>query len=385
MSYTYRHEFLNGIFSLNKENTEIPGTDLSIRNLEFISPLPVPIQSNCILPTPFCNEDSKIEENRHFNYPVFVPNGNKNNRAIILLHGLNERDWSKYLAWTEYLAQFTRRTIILFPLAFHMNRGKKEWSDPRSMNSLADTRKKSNQNITQLCFANAALSNRLTEDPMRFYRAGLQSANDLIRLLNQIKDGSYPLLEKNTQVNFMGYSIGAFLTQIMFMANPDNLLGNSKAVLFCGGTTFNNMFGTSKLIMDNLAYEKLNQFYLQEFEKDSLSIFKNHFPSYLNSVIQSFKAMIPLPSFNLLKERTLSRLTKKITAIGLLKDKVIPARDIWETLKGSCGCKNIQVKLADFPYNYTHENPFPIKKQPFSAEVDKSFEQIFSGIACSLK
>jgi hypothetical protein len=95
--------------------------------------------------------------------------------------------------------------------------------------------------------------------------------------------------------------------------------------------------------------------------------------------------MIPLPSFNLLKERTLSRLTKKITAIGLLKDKVIPARDIWETLKGSCGCKNIQVKLADFPYNYTHENPFPIKKQPFSAEVDKSFEQIFSGIACSLK
>jgi len=385
MSYTYRHEFLNGIFSLNKENTEIPGTDLSIRNLEFSSTLPIAVQSNCISATSFCHEDSKIEENRHFNYPAFVPNGNKNNRAIILLHGLNERDWSKYLAWAEYLAQFTRRTIILFPLAFHMNRGKKEWSDPRSMNTLADTRKKSNENISQLCFANAALSNRLTEDPMRFYRAGLQSANDLIQLLNQIKDGRYPLLEKNTQVNFMGYSIGAFLTQIMFMANPDNLLEDSKAVLFCGGTTFNNMFGTSKLIMDNLAYEKLNQFYLQQFEKDSLSIPKNHFQFHLNSVIQSFKAMIPLPSFNQLKERTLLRLAKKITAIGLLKDKVIPAKDIWETLKGSCGCKNIQVKLADFPYNYTHENPFPIKKQPFSAEVDKSFEQIFSVIACSLK
>jgi len=384
MKYTNRLQLLNELFSLEKENMEIPGSEIRIQNLVFRSELPEPEPVNKILPDSFSAEDLKIEENRQFNYPVFVPGQGKNNRAIILLHGLNERDWTKYLPWGEYLAKNTQRTVILFPLAFHMNRGKKEWSDPRCMSNLANSRKETIGNIRQLSFANAALSNRLTEDPLRFYRAGLQSANDLVQLLTQIKDGHYPLLEKDTQVNFMGYSIGAFLTQILFMANPDKLLQHSKAILFCGGTTFNNMFGTSKLIMDNVAYEKLNNFYLNHFEKDSSGGTENH-SSHLQNVIQSFKAMIPLPSLTQFKETAFSRLSKKINAIGLLKDKVIPAKEIWETLKTNYGRKTIPVQLADFPYEYTHENPFPLKKQPFQAQVDQCFEQIFTHIALSLK
>lgn len=385
MKYTNRLELLNELFSLEKENMEIPGSNIRIQNLAFCSDLPEPEPVNKMLPDSFSAEDSKIEENRQFNYPVFVPGHGKNNRAIILLHGLNERDWTKYLPWGEYLAKNTQRTIILFPLAFHMNRGKKEWSDPRCMSNLANSRKVTIGNISQLSFANAALSNRLTEDPLRFYRAGLQSANDLVQLLTQIKNGHYPLLEKDAQVNFMGYSIGAFLTQILFMANPDKLLQHSKAILFCGGTTFNNMFGTSKLIMDNVAYEKLNNFYLNHFEYYPLGGTENHFSFHLQNIIQSFKAMIPLPSLTPFKEKAFSRLSKKINAIGLLKDKVIPAKEIWETLKTSYGKKTIPVQLADFPYEYTHENPFPLKKQPFQAQVDQCFEQIFTHIALSLK
>lgn len=385
MEYTQRFQFLNELFSLDNENMEIPGSKIRIQNLAFRSELPVPEAVNKILQDSFSAEDSKIEENRQFNYPVFVPVQGKNDRAIILLHGLNERDWTKYLPWGEYLAKTTQRTVILFPLAFHMNRGKKEWSDPRCMSNLANSRKEIIGNIRQLSFANAALSNRLTEDPMRFYRAGLQSANDLVQLLTQIKNGSYPLLEKNAQVNFLGYSIGAFLTQILFMANPEQLFQHSKAVLFCGGTTFNNMFGTSKLIMDNVAYEKLIEFFMNHFENQPVAVSVNHSSFHLNSVIRSFKAMIPLPSMAQFKEAAFSRLSKKINAIGLLKDKVIPAKEIWETLKTSYGRKTIPVQLADFPYEYTHENPFPVKKQPFSVPVDQSFEQMFSHIALSLK
>jgi predicted esterase len=385
MDYTQRFQFLNELFSLDKENMEIPGSGLRIQNLEFSSTLRIPWAEEKLQPDCYCTEDSKIKENWFFNYPVFVPSGRKNSRAIILLHGLNERDWTKYLPWGEYLAKTTQRTVILFPLAFHMNRGKKEWSDPRSMNNLAVSRKKTNRDIRQLSFANAALSNRLTEDPMRFYRAGLQSANDLVQLLSQIKNGSFPLLEKNAQVNFLGYSIGAFLTQILFMANPKQLFQHSKAVLFCGGTTFNNMFGTSKLIMDNVAYEKLIEFFMNHFENQPVAVSANHSSFHLNSVIRSFKAMIPLPSMVQFKEAAFSRLSKKINAIGLLKDKVIPAKEIWETLKTNCGRKNIPVQLADFPYEYTHENPFPVKKEPFSVPVDQSFEQMFSHIALSLK
>ncbi len=385
MGYTNRYQVLNDTFSFEKENILIKDSKVNIHNLEFNSSFTKSIAGNSYSSfSSYRKEDIKINENWNFIYPIFSPGKIQNNKAIILLHGLNERDWTKYLPWAELLAEQTGRTVILFPLAFHMNRGKKEWSDPRQMSNLVNTRKNSFENINQLSFANAALSNRLTEDPMRFYRAGLQSAHDLIQLLYQIKKGEHPFLEKNTEINFFGYSIGAFLTQIMFMANPGNLLSSSKAVLFCGGTTFDHMFGTSKLIMDSLAYEKLNSFYMQQFNQKLFKTNRFHFSFYLDSIIQSFKAMIPLPNFQWLKELTFSKLSTRIMAIGLLKDKVIPALYIHETLNAS-GNKNPKIILEDFPYDYTHENPFPVNKLHLSVQVDKCFEQIFSGIALALK
>ncbi len=385
MNYTHLHQYLSSLFSLEKEYIELPESKIHIRNLEFHSSFQTSLLKSHIFQNEYGFEDSQIRENWNFKYPVFIPSKNKNDRAIILLHGLNERDWNKYLTWATYLAKNTGRTIILFPLAFHINRGKKEWSNPRTMNYFVSSRKSTHENIIQASFVNVALSHRLSEDPMRFYRGGLQSAHDLIQLLHQIKKGDYPLLEKNTQINFFGYSIGAFLTQIMFMANPDNLLKNSKAVLFCGGTTFNNMSGTSKLIMDNLAYKNLNEFYLYNFESKSKNETKRYLPTPLTSVVKSFKAMIPIPSFSKLKEKSFSKLSKKITAIGLLKDQVIPAKYITDTLKNNRQKMNFQLHTMDFPYPYSHENPFPIYNHEKSSLVDKSFEMVFANIAATLK
>jgi len=383
MGYTSRHQELQNLFSPDKSVLKLPNSSTVIRNMKFTSTFTMPEKNEAGFSS-FTSEDALIHENWNFSYPVFTPNDKKNNRAIILLHGLNERDWSKYLTWADYLVQHTKRTVILFPLAFHMNRGKKEWSDPRSMTLLASNRKSSYQHIARLSFANAALSKRLTEDPIRFYRAGLQSAQDLLQLLHLIKKGNYPLLDKNTEVNFMGYSIGAFLTQILFMANPGNILKHSKAVLFCGGTTFNNMSGASKLIMDNLAYENLNKFYMQQFELHSFPLARTILTKKLNTVVQSFKAMIPIPAFQSLKERTFTRMARKITAIGLLKDQVIPANEIKETLKDKRGKIQFQLRVIDFPYPYTHENPFPTTKKEQSPLVDKCFENVFSHISRSL-
>ncbi len=384
MSYTYQYKVLRDVFSMEKPYVKIPDSSTSIHNLDFTSTFHMPEQNETGYSS-FSSVDTQIQENWNFSYPVFTPHDKKNDRAIILLHGLNERDWTKYLTWADYLAQHTQRTIILFPLAFHMNRGKKEWSDRRSMTDLANNRKSAYEKVARLSFVNAALSNRISEDPMRFYRAGLQSAHDLLQLLYQIKKGEHPLLEKKSHINFMGYSIGAFLTQIMFMANPGNILKNSKAVLFCGGTTFNHMSGTSKLIMDNLAYENLNSFYLKQFEKAKLSVSGNFFSKRLGPVVRSFKAMIPIPTFNPLKDKTFTQIAKKISAIGLLKDEVIPAREIKETLQTKRGKIKFQFKLIDFPYHYTHENPFPTFTNEQGLIVDRSFENTFSTIAAALK
>ena len=86
--------------------------------------------------------DAGIAENRRFTYQVFVPVERRDERkAILLLHGLNERNWDKYHHWAEYLALNTGKPVILFPIAFHMNRGPSAWLNPRSMNRVAETRR----------------------------------------------------------------------------------------------------------------------------------------------------------------------------------------------------------------------------------------------------
>ena len=54
---------------------------------------------------PFCPSDPDINENRQFKYVVFVPSGaTRFNRAIILLHGLNDVP-GQYLSWAEDLVR----------------------------------------------------------------------------------------------------------------------------------------------------------------------------------------------------------------------------------------------------------------------------------------
>jgi hypothetical protein len=65
-----------------------------------------------------------------------------------------------------------------------------------------------------------------------------------------------------------------------------------------------------------------------------------------------------------------------------LKDSVIPCKGIISTLRTSE--KKEIVDIWDFPYNYTHENPFPLIDMPGSKKVDYWFERVFSEAALFL-
>jgi hypothetical protein len=95
--------------------------------------------------------------------------------------------------------------------------------------------------------------------------------------------------------------------------------------------------------------------------------------------------MIPLPAFHNLRQKTLAKLTQKLTVIGLLKDRVIPVKEIMETLKNNKGKLNFDFTILDFPYHYTHENPFPVYYDENAIQVDRNFELVFSKIARILK
>jgi len=146
----------------------------------------------------------EIIENKIFRYPVFSPtNKIDESRAIILLHGLNERNWNKYYSWAYSLCQKTKRTVILFPLAFHINRSPQSWSNPRYLEKLYSLRKTILGPDRSVSYANMAISSRLWENPLRFFHSGKQTLQDIEKLIGIIQDGKHSYIGKNTGLIFL--------------------------------------------------------------------------------------------------------------------------------------------------------------------------------------
>ncbi len=374
MDYIKEHNQLVNLFSLDKDIVRLPDSMTAVHTFFFSSAFKLAHGMEGKRQGAGVDRDQDIQENFYFRYPVFMPGpGAREKGLIILLHGLNERSWDKYLVWARYLAEQTGKGVLLFPLAFHVNRGKKEWKEPRGMKKAAQEREhKYHPRCTT--FVNVALSERLTEDPARFFKAGLQSAFDLISIIRQVNQGQHPLFRAGVPVDFFGYSIGALLTQVMLMANPDRLLDNSRAVLFCGGTPLGLMSGISKFILDEMAFHKLMQYYEKDFE-NQLEKFQpaEKGPNYPR-LIKSFLSMIPVQALDRFREGMLSRLSGRILAIGLQEDQIVPARNIAQTASRTFSSR---VKIFDFPYPYSHENPFPVQLTRYRDKISQCFLEVF--------
>ena len=181
MVYTKKYVEFKSLYDPDACKIDIEGTGISIINSCFTSE---------ICRKGFFNRsDASITENITFSYPVFVPTYNKSRKVIILLHGLNERSWIKYLTWAYYLSEQTNSYVILFPISFHINRSPASWCDPRALYQTLNERKSSQSGVSMLSLANIALSKRLTDDPMRFFNSGYQTVNDIVKLIKLIKRG----------------------------------------------------------------------------------------------------------------------------------------------------------------------------------------------------
>jgi hypothetical protein len=374
MDYTKTYINLKSIFTDESEKISIPGSEIKIFNIGFHSEMPQEEFSN--------RYDSLINENKLFSYPVFAPANIKSNKVILLLHGLNERSWVKYLAWAYYLAQYTDSFVVLFPISFHINRCPSSWKDPRAMLNFMKDRNSSLGNIDMSSFANIALSNRLTEDPMRFFKSGYQTTVDICKLISIIRNGEHEIIPRTNKINIFAYSIGAFLAEIILMGNPENQFTDSKLFIFCGGSVFSNMQGSSKLIMDRLAFNRVYNFYLNDFEntlarKSPLTDF-----FFSSQIGLAFRAMIDLGRLKSFRENIFKNLKGQIHSLSLAKDTVIPSKGVISTLRDSV--KSDTVDIWDFPYDYTHENPFPLFTSPLSKKVDYWFERVFAEAALFL-
>lgn len=381
MDIAIRTQQLNSLFSYDKK-AELEESRLEILPFRFtqtIGASEIYRFQQELAATEFCPvPDNRISENQSFTYTVFTPSGKeKRDKAIILLHGLNERTWEKYLTWAEYLAKNTGKPVILFPIAFHMNRTPLEWCNPRETLSWANNRKKEVEDPGSSTFANVALSSRLSKNPLRFYASGRESIYNLWQLVLEIKNGRHPLFKEDTSINLFAYSIGALLSQVLLLANPEKMFTDTRLFMFCGGSIFSEMNGNARDIMDKTAFDSLQQYYRNDFlEQRSLpNSFHNDF------LEQAFKAMIREDVLQDYRENFFLRACNRIRAVSLKKDIVMPTGGVIKAL-GKISSKILEE--IDFPFQYSHQMPFPLRSKTDPGLINQSFLNVFGKAAAFL-
>lgn len=318
------------------------------------------------------------ESNREFSYYIMMPSGccSEASGAIILLHGLNERSWNKYLQWAVRLAADTGRPVVLFPLAYHMNRSPRSWIDRRIMMPLVSARTALLPDTRLSTFVNVALSTRMTISPQRFMLSGHQTIGDLRVLISELREGRLPGIRAGGPVDIFAYSIGALVTQVMMLSDPSPLPDDSRVMLFCGGSAFNMMNGTSKLIMDSRAFDMLLSFYVgwpagaMNGDRERLIRLMNHTPEG-----EAFYAMTSMQRLRDLRGRPFSRYGERFKAVTLTGDSVIPSEAVRETLSGA------DVEEWEPGYPCTHESPFPLLAGEKAGAADRIFGRLFDTAA----
>ncbi|MEZ5199192.1 MAG: DUF6051 family protein [Bacteroidales bacterium] len=326
-------------------------------------------------------KDISVDENRFFKYHIVKPAETQNAKKVIFLfHGFNEKDWSKYIPWAKTICERTGSSVILFPIAFHMQRAPKDWSAMREMYKLSEKRKERYPNIVHSTLSNVAISMRLHSMPQRFIWSGLQTYYDVIQLIEECKEGKHPYINNDFKFDIFAYSIGGFLAQILKLTNHNNYFLNSKVCLFCSGATFDRLSPVSKFILDSEANVALYSFLIEHFDKivqkDNLL---NHYilEDHLEGTV--FYSMLDYQKGRVLREKLLKKYEKHIYAITLKKDTVIPSFEVINTLRGAYRDIDIKIDELDFDREYMHENPFPsisrIRKQ-----IDEDFDEVFRKI-----
>jgi len=329
--------------------------------------------------TPFFlkKSDDEFLENQAFEYLIVEPenmlrepNG-KASSVILMFHGLNERTWDKYYSWAEYIANHTRKPVVLFPTAFHINRAPAEWSNPRAMQPFVADQQNTEPKPSHLTFLNYALSNRIKADPYRFYLAGRETINNVCQLIGKIKKGTHKLIDSKATIDIFAYSIGALMSQVILFANPNNYFTKSKLFMFCGGSLFDQMDGESKMIMDRESFYSLLDYY-----KNKFLFFKSESRLKGDVLEMAFVSHIDYAINREERESFYEEISHRIQAISLKKDKVIPTTGIKSALgKIHLNC----LEELDFPFDYSHENPFP-PEGPKVNSADRKFwfEKVFS-------
>ncbi|MBI5646597.1 MAG: hypothetical protein HY962_06665 [Ignavibacteriae bacterium] len=346
--------------------------DPQVRNSDAALPYPDPLNHG----------DIDIRENREFEYTIFSKEGAARAEDVILFfHGLNERSWDKYLPWAYRLVERTGKTVILFPLAFHMNRAPSAWGEPRPMNAVSALRRGRSPALVNASFANAAISTRLETRPQRLLWSGLQTLYDVVSLIEDIQHDTHLHIAPGARYDIFAYSIGCFLSEILLLANPGKHFDASRAFLFCGGSTLDRMAPNSRFILDSDATIALYSYYTVRLEaEERLDPRIAHYLSEAHDAGPVFRMLLSYQKHKAQREQWLRERGARIHAVALHNDEVVPPIEVINTLQGDQRDIPCTVDVLDFPYPYTHVVPFPLQGAA-EDDVNRCFDDVFDRAA----
>lgn len=397
MEYYELYEVLKKHFDSRKQRVEIKELNVTIESIPFESKVSDLLHGSSNLDCPTHHQTLKVNENGYlvFEQPSvdikdFDIECNKKfeyyilKRAdietakdcIIFFHGLNEKKWDKYLPWAYELAQKTHKAVILFPIAFHMDRAEAMWSDRHQMMEIVKFRKGKYPENTNFSYVNAAISSRLEAHPQRVFWSGLQTYSDIIEVVKEIKGNMLKSIASEARLDLFGYSIGSFLSLIIKMADPYGFFTESKVFCFCGGMTIDRMFPISKYIMDSQATIKMQSVFTELLSSDFKfdKRLKHYQDDDLHPQESWFKKMLRYNYFQIEREERILQIQSQIKAYVLEKDSVAPPMEALNTLQGGYRNINVEVEIQDFPFEYSHMVPFPLTHR-HSSEITEAFLQ----------
>lgn len=384
MRFTEDYFLLKEHFTLDAEKIILPGSEIMITNYDFEATPPSNANNS--------DEEGSLETDTTpseftFRYSIFSKKDcEPSSKAIVLLLGLNEKQSDKYLCWAKNLVETTNKPVILFPVLFPIGRNWNKLQE-RRVNSITKNKNGLYQSTSvKTLNKKLILSQRVKDLPERVTLSGFRSICDIVKLTVELKEGNHPLFTKGTSVDIFGYSIGAFIAQVILLANPRNLFEKSKFFLFCGGSFFNTIVENSRISMDQTALKKLQTFYDREIREKY-----GHAKKYLDNlsfenINLAFKTMLSVEKFKRFREKVFKQFSNQIHVIALAKDSFMAPEHIYTSLRGEGGIIPVSVNVLDYPYSYTHETPFPISNDPeLNSTIDSCFNSTFTMVANFLR
>lgn len=316
-------------------------------------------------------EDLEISENHHVRINLtYRTDRDRRDGLIIMLHGLNERSWDKYSPWADELCTQTGMAVAMMPTAFHIDRGKPEWSRIRSMKPLEQQRKGSSRMPKSVSFINAALSDRIDRCPQRFVTSAYQTMEDVIDFIKDIRLGGYePIICRNTTVHLFGYSIGCSIAQALSISSGELFGSASRSVFFCGGSALTDARPVSPYILDAEAFEQLDS-YLRTLARGNTK----GLPTALVNTpgLQALRMLCASDYLKDIRHQAMNKHARKSLYVPMEGDAVFTVQLVRDFL-GS-----LPAALEPFSPDYPHDHVRPFGDY---TESQGDFEQLFNNIA----